>query len=969
MADVFISYSRRDEEFVQRLRNALGESGKDVWVDREDIGPAVEWRREIELGIEGADIFAFVITPEALGSEPCRREREYALAKKKRIVPLLRREPDGLPVPEDLASRNYIYFRTEGEFAPGFASLLAAIDNLHEWAREHTRLLERAEEWEHGNRDPSYLLRGSDLREAERWLGEQAAHKEPQPTPLQTEYVLASRKAATRRQRTTIAAAFVALAVTAVLAIVALVQRNEAREQRNEAVRQAQLAQSRELASASVSQFEVDPELSVLLAARAASISPTSEAELALRRALALSHVEVGLRGHTAWMAHAAFSPDGERVVTASRDGRAGLWNASTGANIAWLEGHRDRVSWAVFSNDGELIATASRDGTARIWDGDTGEPRARLAGHTDFVTRVEFSRSGRRVVTAGKDATARIWDVATGEALAVLRGHGKWVSSAKFTADGRTIVTASDDGTVRLWDTGSGAPRAVLRPRSGPISALAVSPAGPRIFSAGYGDNGIFSAVGGGAAVLWDSSTGREVGRLPLEGGVATAATFSDDGRLLATGNVDGTVRIWKAGSGDLVSVLSGHTGPVTDLSLNDGGTRLATASGDGTAKLWDLAERRVLEELRGHDGWVTTAGFAPDGRTVLTASQDGTARIWDATAGESREELHAGQPLTSASFTRQATSVLMAGAFDQRLWELGKHSPDVVLPNEDAATNDADISPDGSLIVSAGNDGVGRVWTTDGALVRELSGHDAKLNSAAFSPDGNYVVTSSDDGTARLWDVETGDARTLDGHTANVTSAAFSPDGTQVVTAGGNDRTARIWDFASGEELRVLRGHSNAVNAAAFGPGGKLVVTGSSDNTARIWDAASGRTRVVLKGHSDLVFATRFSPDGSTVVTASYDGSAGVWDAASGDQLLELRGDGHPITDAGFDPAGRRIVTAGLGLDPADPSSLAARPDGAARIYDCEVCGSLPDLLRTARAQVTRELTAAERREFLGE
>ncbi len=221
MADLFISYSRRDEPFVERLREALGKRDRDVWLDREDIGPAVEWRREIELGIEGADVFAFVISPDALRSEPCRREHEYAVTKNKRIVPLLHREPEEISVPEDLASRNYIFFRTDEEFDPGVVSLLAAIEDLPEWARDHTRLLQRAEEWERSDRDPSFLLRGSDLTEAERWLSEQAAHKEPQPTPLQTEYLLASRKAATRRQRITIGAVGVALAVSVILGLVA----------------------------------------------------------------------------------------------------------------------------------------------------------------------------------------------------------------------------------------------------------------------------------------------------------------------------------------------------------------------------------------------------------------------------------------------------------------------------------------------------------------------------------------------------------------------------------------------------------------------------------------------------------------------------------------------------------------------------------------------------------------------------
>ena len=451
MADVFISYSRRDEPFVERLREALAGSDKDVWVDREDIGPAVVWRREIELGIEGADIFAFVISPDSLRSEPCRREREYAQARNKRIVPLLRREPDGIAVPEELASRNYIYFRTDEEFAPGVASVLAAIDDLPEWAREHTRLLERAEEWEHSGQDPSFLLRGSDLSEAEAWLSSQGEHKEPRPTPLQTEYLLAGRKAATRRQRRTIAAVALALAVSVVLGGVALLQRDEAQEQRDEAIRQAQLAESRELAAVADSRLDVDPELSVLLARRAASISPTIEAERALRRALALSHVAVTLRGHRSWISHAEFSPDGERVVTASRDGRAGIWEVSTGTNIAWLE-HDKAVSWATFSNDGRLIATASRDGSARIWDAASGEMRTELDRHAHWVSRVAFDPDGDRVVTASRDGTARIWDVATGAELETLEGHRDWVANLAYTGDGATIATGADDGTVRLW-------------------------------------------------------------------------------------------------------------------------------------------------------------------------------------------------------------------------------------------------------------------------------------------------------------------------------------------------------------------------------------------------------------------------------------------------------------------------------------------------------------------------------------
>ncbi len=216
-------------------------------------------------------------------------------------------------------------------------------------------------------------------------------------------------------------------------------------------------------------------------------------------------------------------------------------------------------------------------------------------------------------------------------------------------------------------------------------------------------------------------------------------------------------------------------------------------------------------------------------------------------------------------------------------------------------------------------------------------------------------------------------------------------------MVTAGGSDDTARVWDVASGDQLRLLTGHSNLVTSVDIGPDDELAVTGSGDNTARIWDLSTGRSRVVLKGHRDIVSAVAFSPDGRYVTTASYDGTARLWDVATGEQVLELRSAGVPtdpsdpnpvtvadllrrlrqalrtqdlaqatkvnrqvrrrpeLTDVGFDSTGRRFVTVGI--------------DGTARVYDCDVCGSLGDLLAAAPSHVTRDLTAAERRDFLDE
>jgi Tol biopolymer transport system component len=164
------------------------------------------------------------------------------------------------------------------------------------------------------------------------------------------------------------------------------------------------------------------------------------------------------LVGHKAWVHSAAFSPDGTRVVTASWDKTARIWDAATGAVLATLSGHTGPVNGAAFSPDGSRIVTASNDNTARLWDARTGALLAPLAGHDDAVKSAVFSPHGRRVATTSFDGTARVWDVATGATLTTLSGHDIWVWNAAFSPDGSRIVTASEDRTARVWDVATGA-------------------------------------------------------------------------------------------------------------------------------------------------------------------------------------------------------------------------------------------------------------------------------------------------------------------------------------------------------------------------------------------------------------------------------------------------------------------------------------------------------------------------------
>ena len=193
-ADVFISYSRKDRDFVTTLHEALKGIKRESWIDWMDIPLTAEWLEEVYSGIEAADAFAFVISPDSVDSRQCIQELAHAIEHNKRLIPILYRHVAPESVPPVLAARNWINFQEGNDFSKPFQNLIESLDTDLEWVRAHTRLLTRAKEWEREERDRSYLMRGKDLETAEELLALEAS-KEPRLTPLQKEYILASREA------------------------------------------------------------------------------------------------------------------------------------------------------------------------------------------------------------------------------------------------------------------------------------------------------------------------------------------------------------------------------------------------------------------------------------------------------------------------------------------------------------------------------------------------------------------------------------------------------------------------------------------------------------------------------------------------------------------------------------------------------------------------------------------------------
>lgn len=204
MANVFISYSRRDIAFASLLNQGLEEQGFTTWVDWQDIPPSTEWLKEIFAAIEQADVFLYVLSNKSINSETCKMEFYHALANNKRIIPVSIDDLKPENLFEEIAAINWISFQERKDYKKQLQDLLTAINIDFDWIKSHTRLQVRALEWTRKGRNQSFLLRGNELAESKDWLARKAT-KEPHPTILQEEYVASSIKTANRRKQLTIA--------------------------------------------------------------------------------------------------------------------------------------------------------------------------------------------------------------------------------------------------------------------------------------------------------------------------------------------------------------------------------------------------------------------------------------------------------------------------------------------------------------------------------------------------------------------------------------------------------------------------------------------------------------------------------------------------------------------------------------------------------------------------------------------
>jgi WD40 repeat protein len=470
------------------------------------------------------------------------------------------------------------------------------------------------------------------------------------------------------------------------------------------------------------------------------------------------------------------------------------------------------------------------------------------------YVKSVAFSPDGKTLATASNDRTARLWNLSTREERTVCVGHTDFVNCVAFSPDGKTLASGSADRVVALWDLTSSKLRGLSR-KHARVLGMSVSLS---------------------ATSVSLSATG-----------AVTSVAFSADGKTLAAGSEDHTVRLWDVATAKERMAL-GHLGPVSSVAFDADGKRLAAGSKTGVVRLWDIAAQDWHRGVKGHEERVRSVTFSPDGGTLATGSADNLVILWDVARGEKKRVLR--------GHANYANSVV--------------------------------FSPDGRTLASGSGDKTVIVWdVAKGEKKRVLRGHTGAVTSVAFSPDGKTLASGSEDAAVRLWDVaarqgpnslQQTPSRILGRkHTEPVQSVAFAPDG-KTLAAAHDDGTVRLWDLATKREKHLIKSGRSPIDIVAFSPDGRALITGTKDGTVKVWDPDTGKERANLLGHYNAIEFVTFSRDGRRLATGSRDGTVKLWDGADWQELGTFHERTAEVASGAFSPDGRTLVTGGVGRDP---------------------------------------------------
>jgi WD40 repeat protein/serine/threonine protein kinase len=589
------------------------------------------------------------------------------------------------------------------------------------------------------------------------------------------------------------------------------------------------------------------------------------------------------------------FGIGGKTLFTTSEDSTATLWNLTTGEAIYSLQ-HEDLLSdFAQQPPDAKILATASWDGTVKLWDTKTGALLRTLTGHQNFVSGVTFNADGSLLASSSWDGTVKIWNPLTGKLLKTIAGHDDFVQMVQFTNDGEKILTTSKDKTARLWDVKTGKQLLLLTNESGIASA-----------SLNNDDSKILTRSWDKTAKLWDATTGKLELTLVGHNDTLQGAGFLDTERIITTSR-DRTVKLWSAKSGKLLASLE-HLQNVSIARYNARARRLMTVS-DTKISLWDLSVFEPSQIGVAHEERVTMLASSSDARMLASAGADGMVYLWSTTEATDPIAIDPkGSPKTIAFTKDDRTLITINDDGSTKLWEAktGK------LRGEMAGDLwGATLSEDESLLAIIRRDKTAQILSTEtGRVLVSLENFADIPNQMTFSHDRSTISIANEDGTAKMWSVKTGAMlMQLKPHELGINTVAYSNDNQKILT-GSWEQSAKLIEIKTQKTLLEFK-HTTSVIRAFFSPNGQQIVTMTGNKGAFLWDTNTGKQITTLE-HPGGVNQVAFTKDGEFLATAGQEGTIHIWETKTGTKLHSFVAHNAAIQDLVFTPNGAWLLTA---------------------------------------------------------